>query len=504
MASEQGELGPRVTPWRAVIDIGTNSVLLLVARRRGAELEVALDQATITRLGKGVAATGTLAPESIARTLEVLRAYRETAAQYGATPLAVTTEGVRLANNRDDFLNPAAAVLGAPVRLLSGAEEAELSYRSVAQEAGVTGPLRVLDIGGGSTECIIGRGFETLERDSVQLGAVAGTLRYFGSGKLSPRRWREALIDASVEFQQFAASYRSLGWQEAVGASGTNKAIGEICAAMKLTKGAVTAQALPVVRDELLRAGHVDAIRLPGLSEERRPIIAGGLLVLEAAFATLGLERMMVSKAALREGVLYDMVGRAGDHDPREASVDALVQRYGIDLAQALRVEATALRLFDQVAADWQLSPDDRLMLSWAARLHELGLTIAHSQYQVHGAYILAHSDIAGFSRQEQQFLAALVRAHRRKVPKSVFEALPDRLLPAARRLSILLRLAVVVHRGHERPDVPGLGAVARGDAIELQLPARYLDERPLLQADLAGEPAETAALGIRLQLASR
>src|SRR5690606_14311144 len=291
---------------------------------------------------------------------------------------------------------------------------------------------------------------------------------------------------------------------EAVGASGTNKAIGEICAAMKLTKGAVTAHALPVVRDELLRAGHVDAIRLPGLSEERRPIIAGGLLVLEAAFATLGLERMVVSKAALREGVLYDMVGRAGDHDPREASVDALVQRYGIDLAQALRVEATALRLFDQVAADWQLSPDDRLMLSWAARLHELGLTIAHSQYQVHGAYILAHSDIAGFSRQEQQFLAALVRAHRRKVPKSVFEALPDRLLPAARRLSILLRLAVVVHRGHERPDVPGLGAVARGDAIELQLPARYLDERPLLQADLAGEPAETAALGIRLQVASR
>src|SRR5690606_37603841 len=235
----------------------------------------------------------------------------------------------------------------------------------------------VLDIGGGSTECIIGRGFETLERDSVQLGAVAGTLRYFGSGKLSPRRWREALIDASVEFQQFAASYRSLGWQEAVGASGTNKAIGEICAAMKLTKGAVTAHALPVVRDELLRAGHVDAIRLPGLSEERRQIIAGGLLVLEAAFAALGLQRIMVSEAGRGEGVRYGMVGRAGDHDPREASVDALVQRYGIDLAQALRVEATALRLFDQVAADWQLSPDDRLMLSWAARLHELGLTIA-------------------------------------------------------------------------------------------------------------------------------
>lgn len=222
--------------------------------------------------------------------------------------------------------------------------------------------------------------------------------------------------------------------------------------------------------------------------------------MLEAAFTSLGLQRMAVSKAALREGVLYDMVGRAGDQDPRDASVEALMQRYGIDLAQALRVESSALRLFDQVAAAWQLTPDDRLMLSWAARLHELGLTIAHSQYQVHGAYVIAHSDIAGFSRQEQQFLAALVRAHRRKVPRSAFEALPDRLLPAARRLSMLLRLAVLLHRGHDDPDIPGLEATATGDGIALRLPRRWLDERPLLQADLAGEPGETASLGVALR----
>lgn len=491
----------------AAVDLGSNSYHMVVARYTLGQLRIVDRLRETVRMAEGLDARGGLDPEVRQRALHCLARFGQRIRDIPPHRVrAVATNTVRRLAAPQAFLMPAETALGHAIEIISGREEARLVYQGVAHaQPPKAGQRRlVLDIGGGSTECIIGRGFETLERDSVQLGAVAGTLRYFGSGKLSPRRWREALIDASVEFQQFAASYRSLGWQEAVGASGTNKAIGEICAAMKLTKGAVTAQALPVVRDELLRAGHVDAIRLPGLSEERRPIIAGGLLVLEAAFATLGLERMMVSKAALREGVLYDMVGRAGDHDPREASVDALVQRYGIDLAQALRVEATALRLFDQVAADWQLSPDDRLMLSWAARLHELGLTIAHSQYQVHGAYILAHSDIAGFSRQEQQFLAALVRAHRRKVPKSVFEALPDRLLPAARRLSILLRLAVVVHRGHERPDVPGLGAVARGDAIELQLPARYLDERPLLQADLAGEPAETAALGIRLQLASR
>src|SRR5690606_14781031 len=159
-------------------------------------------------------------------------------------------------------------------------------------------------------------------------------------------------------------------------------------------------------------------------------------------------------------------------------------------------VEATAGRLFDQVATAWALTPDDRVMLSWAAQLHELGLTIAHSQYQVHGAYILAQSDIAGFSRQEQQFLAALVRAHRRKVPKTVFEALPDRLLPAARRLSALLRLAVLLHRGHEEPDIPA-EASADGDTLVLRLPTRWLDARPLLQADLASEPSETISLGI-------
>ena len=175
------------------------------------------------------------------------------------------------------------------------------------------------------------------------------TRRFFGDGKLSRKRWKQAQTEVAVEFQQFAGVYRALGWQEAMGSSGTIKAIGDICASMKLTKGAVTAQALPAVRDRLLQAETLDAIDLPGLSSERRPIIAGGLLALEAAFDVLGLERMVVSKAALREGALYDMLGRGGAHDPRDASIAALMERYGIDAAQAARVEATALHLFDQV-----------------------------------------------------------------------------------------------------------------------------------------------------------
>jgi exopolyphosphatase/guanosine-5'-triphosphate,3'-diphosphate pyrophosphatase len=359
----------------------------------------------------------------------------------------------------------------------------------------------VIDIGGGSTECIIGTGLDAIERESLQLGCVATTARFFGDGKLSRKRWDAALIEVGAQFQQFAGIYRHLGWQETLGASGTIKAVGDVCAAMKLSKGAVLAPALPQVRERLLAAKRIEAIDLPALSEERRPIFAGGLLVLEAAFSVLGLERMSPSKAALREGVLFDMLGRGGADDPRDASVAALMQRYGIDAAQAARVAASAVQLFERVSRDWQLDPDDRLMLARAARLHELGLAIAHSQYQVHGAYVLQHSDIAGFSVPEQRMLAALVRTHRRKVPKHAFDLIPDRLLPATRRLAALLRLAVLLHRSHEPEDFPVLRLNAEGNTLHFALPGPWLAARPLLRTDLADEPAAFEPLGIALRL---
>ena len=234
-------------------------------------------------------------------------------------------------------------------------------------------------------------------------------------------------------------------------------------------------------------------------AEDQRVILTAVL----ADATNLGLTRMAVSKAAMREGVLFDMLGRGGDDDPREFSIRNIMQRYGIDTAQATRVEQTAVRLFDQVARPWQLDGDDLRKLVWAARVHELGLVIAHSQYHVHGAYVLEHSDIAGFSRQEQQFLAALVRCHRRKVPKSAFDAVPDRLLVQARRTAALLRLAVLLHRSHEADDIPLLQAGVADDVLTLHFSQRWLDARPLLRIDLEGEPDEIAPLGIRLVLSA-
>ena len=490
----------------AAIDLGSNSFHMIVARYTLGQLRVVDRLRETVRMAEGLDSRGGLSAEVRQRALQCLSRFGQRIRDIPPQRVrALATNTVRRLAAPQAFLVPAETALGHAIEVISGREEARLIYLGVsrAQQPRPGQRRLVIDIGGGSTECIIGTGFEALERESLQIGCVASTRRFFPSGKLSKKRWREALAEVSSEFQQFASTYRALGWQEVIGASGTNKAIGEICAAMKLTKGAVIASALPVVRDTLLQAGHIDAIALPGLSDDRRPIIAGGVLVLEAAFQVLGIERMQVSKAAMREGVLHDMLGRGGEDDPRETSIEALVQRYGMDRRQASRVEATALRLFDQVARSWQLDGDDQRMLAWAARVHELGLVIAHSQYHVHGAYVIEHSDIAGFSRQEQQFLATLVRCQRRKIGKSAFEALPDRLLSQARRTAALLRIAVLLHRSHDADGIPQLQALADGPVLQLGLPRQWLEARPLLRTDLEGEPEDMAALGITLVLSA-
>ena len=490
----------------AALDLGSNSFHMVVAQRVLGQLRVVDRLRETVRMAEGLDKAGRLAPESQARALDCLSRFGQRIAELPPHHVrAIATNTVRQLRAPTSFLQPAEQALGHAIEVVNGREEARLIYLGVAHaQPPKPGSLRlVVDIGGGSTECIIGRGFDAIERESLQVGCIATTRRFFGNGKLSKKKWREAVIEVGAEFQQFANAYRALGWNEAIGASGTCKAIGEICAAMKLTKGAVTAEALPQVRDRLLQAESIAAIQLPGLSDERRPIIAGGVLVLEAAFSALGLARMAVSKAAMREGVLYDMLGRGSEHDPREASIVALTRRYGIDEAQAARVEATAIRLFEQVAPAWKLDPDDLLMLAWAARLHELGLTIAHSGYHVHGAYILENSDIAGFSQQGQRFLAALVRTHRRGIAKSAFEMIPDRLLANARHCAALLRLAVLLHRSHDNQAMPEPLLRTEGERLTLALDKRWLQARPLLRADLEGEPEDMLGLGLTLQLAA-
>jgi len=484
----------------AAVDLGSNSFHMVVARYTMGQLRVIDRLRETVRMADGLDARGGLSEEAHARAIECLSRFGQRIRDLPDSRVrALATNTVRRLALPQNFLVPAEAALGHGIEVVAGREEARLIYLGVAHaQPPKPGTRRlVIDIGGGSTEFIIGSGMQTLERESIQVGCIASTRRFFPGGKLSKKRWNSALTEITAELQQFAQQYRALGWQEAIGSSGTAKAIGDICAAMKLTKGAITAEALPQVRERLLQAERIEDIDLPSLSKDRQPIIAGGVLVMEAAFQALGIDRLLVSKAAMREGILYDMLGRRGGDDPREQSVSVLMQRYGIETAQAERVAQTAQRLFDQVADAWQLGADDARMLSWAAHLHEMGLSVAHSQYHVHGAYLLEHSDIAGFSRQEQLMLAALVRTHRRSIPKAAFDALPDRLIPSARRIAALLRLAVLLHRAHDVEPIPTLELTAPDNELQLVLDKEWIDARPLLRADLIGEADDMPGLDV-------
>jgi exopolyphosphatase/guanosine-5'-triphosphate,3'-diphosphate pyrophosphatase len=414
----------------------------------------------------------------------------------------VATNTVRQMHDPRAFLLPAEKALAHPIEIISGREEARLVYLGVAHAMPLSGKRRlVIDIGGGSTEFIIGVGYETLERESLQMGCVASTRRFFENGKLGRKRWKEALTEVSAEFQQFARTYRERGWDDTIGSSGTIKSVSEILAAMKLTRGAITDAGLSALCERLLEFERVEDIELPGLSDDRRPVIAGGLLVLQAAFNELGIKRMQASKSALREGVLYDMLGRASDRDPRDASVDALIQRYGVDREQAAQVERTALALFDQVASSWNLDDDARRMLAWAARIHEIGLAIAHSQHHVHGGYLVENSDIAGFSRPEQQMLSALVRCQRRRILMEVIDALPERLVLPTLRCTLLLRLAVLLHRGHDRDALPQIRLAVDGKKSAIRVPESWLASHPLTREDLGSEREEQAEIGYTLDI---
>ncbi|MBS0215578.1 MAG: exopolyphosphatase [Proteobacteria bacterium] len=488
----------------AAVDLGSNSFHMVVARYTLGQLRVVDRIREMVRMAEGLDRSGHLDAVVQERALGCLSRFGQRIRDIPPWRVrALATNSVRRLRDPQEFLVPAEMALGHSIEVVSGREEARLVYLGVSHaQPPRNGELRlVMDIGGGSTECIIGRGLEPIERESLQVGCVATTRRFFANGKLTRKKWRQALTEVAAEFQQFSSTYRELGWEDALGSSGTIKAIGRICAGVGKGNGEITPEALWHVRELMLAAGSISKIRLPGLSEDRTPVIAGGVVVLEAAFATLGIRQMDVSKAAMREGILYDMIGRAGGDDPRDSSVTAMMQRYGVDMAQAQRVEDTTMALFDQAQRSWKLDADDGRILGWAARLHEIGLVIAHSQYHLHGAYVIEHSDVAGFTQQEQQMLAILVRSHRRSLPKSVFDALPARLRQTTRRLSALLRLAVLVHRSHEGEAIPRLKLRVDKSVLRLELSGRWLDERPLLRADLEGEQSDIAGLGFKLQI---
>jgi exopolyphosphatase/guanosine-5'-triphosphate,3'-diphosphate pyrophosphatase len=402
---------------------------------------------------------------------------------------ALGTNTLRRTRNPRSFLRAAEHALQHPIEIISGHEEARLIYLGVAHSLG-TEPHRrlVIDIGGGSTELVVGEGYRPLEMDSLSVGCVGISEQFFPDGVVTRAAFKAAQTAVALEIRPLRAIYKQTGWEEVIGSSGTIRAAARIIEASGWSTGGITPSGLKRLRRALESAGKMSRADLPGLSAERRPVLPGGIAILSACLRNLEIEQLSVSEYALREGALSDLVGRVRHQDPRETSIHAIAARYGVDPDQAQRVCQTALQSFDRVSAAWGLSDADRQRLEWAARLHEVGLAIAHDQYHKHGAYLVEHTDLNGFSRDEQLTLAALILAHRKKITADVFAQLPERLVPAVTRITVILRLAVLLHRSRLRGEIPSIDLQVDGTEVAVQFPPEWLQNHPLTQADLEGE----------------
>lgn len=474
----------------AAADIGSNSFHLVVARYTHGELRVIDRLRESVRLSAGLRKDGSLTRERREVAFRCLSRFGQRLAGFEPGHVrAVATNAVRQLAHPQAFLLPAETALGHPIEIVSGREEARLIYQGVARGLPSTENKRlVIDIGGGSTEFIIGRGYEALERESLQVGCIASTLRFFQDGIITARRWKQAQTEIAVELQQFGAHYRERGWSEAIGSSGTMKAIDSIVQTNGWSEQGITDESLTHLRDVLIAAGSSQELQLPGLSSDRVNVIVGGVAILDTVFKTFGLTQMNVCETAMREGLLYDMLGRALHTDSRNTSIRALAERYEVDEIQADRVAETANALFTQVSQSWKLDVSAQEILDWCAHIHEIGLTIAHSQHQIHGAYIIGHSDLSGFSRQDQQQMAAILRSHRRKPDADGLRGLPPRMQPETQRLVALLRLAVLLHRARSDEPLPPIHLLASDNQMTLELPSAWLENHPMTRIDLEKE----------------
>jgi exopolyphosphatase/guanosine-5'-triphosphate,3'-diphosphate pyrophosphatase len=483
----------------AAVDLGSNSFRLQVARVVDDQIYPLDSLKETVRLASGLRADKSLDEASQARALSCLKRFNERL--RGLPPDAVRAVGTntfRVAKNAKPFLRAAEAALGCPIEVVAGKEEARLIYLGVSHSLPRTGQKRlVVDIGGGSTEFIIGTDFEPEKMESLYMGCVTFSQRYFPEGKIGKGGLNKAEVAARAEAQPIAANFSLVHWDEAVGSSGTARALSDVLAQNGWSDGAITAEGLARLRAALLQAGDVAKLKLPGLPADRLPVIPGGYAIMAAVFEELDIKRMRVAEGALREGVLYDLVGRFHHHDQREATVQQLVRRYHVDERQAARVARTARILMRGLASKFAFDEEAaQQQLDWAAQLHEIGISIAHSGYHKHSAYILANADMPGFSRSEQGRLAVLVRAHRGALAKSA-EAVTS---PEEWLLIGVLRLAVLLNRSRVDQDLSALTLQWKNGHFRLTAGADWVYGNPLTEALIEGECEEWRSVGIELE----
>ncbi len=473
-------------PTLAAIDLGSNSFHLQVARVDGAQLYYLDSHKEAVRLAGGLTEDKRLDAASQVRALNCLAKFGERL--KGMPPgavRAVGTSALRVAKNAPEFLVRAREALGFEIEIVAGREEARLIYLGVSHSLPRSEETRlVVDIGGGSTECILGVGHEPRDRESLRMGCVVFSNRFFPGGVVDKAAMKAAETAARVEIQTIAGQFQRNYWREAVGSSGTARALGDILLQNGLSDGEITLEGLIWLRDRLLKAGQAAKLSLAGLKGDRKPVLPGGLAIMYALFRELGIERMATAQGAMREGILLDLLGRVHDHDLRDVTVTQFMRRYHVDGRQSRRVTRLAGQLFQQLMPGLpDMTEDDARVLAWAARLHEVGIGIAHSGYHKHGAYILENADMPGFSKRDQTRLAALVRASRGGLDKIAF--------PAGFRdwpMVLCLRLAVLFKMSRRDGAAPRMALHCENGQCALHVPEDWLADNRLTRAALEQE----------------
>src|SRR5580700_6033443 len=476
--------GGRVVPdVLAAVDLGSNSFHMVVARHSHGQLVILDRLREMVRLAAGLGASGRLDDAATERALRCLERFGQRLRAVRADSVRVVgTNALRRARRKRWFLERARAALGHPIEIISGLEEARLIYSGVAHTSPMSPDKRlVIDIGGGSTEVVIGQGFDPFLLESLSVGCVGLSTSFFDDGRISAKRLERTRTEVRLELEPVQEAYRKMGWLQVFGSSGTVRVISDVQHRLNPDSPHITLDNLNALAERVVAAGHVNELDMPDVDAERAPVFPAGLAILLEVAESLGVDRLRTADGAMREGLLYDLVGRFTDEDARVRSVRAMERRYHVDEKQADRVEATAVALLQQVEESWGLEdPLAEMALRWAARLHETGLDIAHSRYHRHSAYLMQHADMPGFPREEQLLLSALVGGHRRQLS---FESLEDLLPPWDRHaefLTVLLRLAVLLHRGRSPQPLPEVHLRVKGRTLNLELPPRWMKEHPL------------------------
>ncbi|NOZ54024.1 MAG: Ppx/GppA family phosphatase [Gammaproteobacteria bacterium] len=487
----------------AAIDLGSNSFHMIVVQIQEQDIHVIDRLRVMVRLSAGLDESKRLNDRSQAIALDCLQQFSERLLEIPKGNIrAVGTNTLRTAINSVQFLQKAEKCLGHCIEIISGMEEARLIYLGVSYNLPVAKEHRlVIDIGGGSTEVIIGEGVEPMCMESLYMGCVSSTNKYFSNGNITNKAMEKAEIAARVELEPIERVFRNVGWSQVLGASGTIKAVSQVISQAGWCDHGISYNALKKLIKHLIEVKHVDNIKLKGLSADRTPVFVGGVAILWGIFKAFNIDHLDISEGAVREGVIHDLLGRIQREDVRHQSVKSLAQRFHVAEEHTLRVMKTAHYCLEQLSDTWNLDFDVASeWLEWAARLHEIGLSIAHAHYHKHGAYIVSNADLPGFSQQNHALLAALVQSHRGKFPKTLIKQLPQKWVYMAQQLAIILRLSVLLNRSRSAEALPTFSLTVTEGGLAIQFPPGWLHKKALTAADLEQEVLYLVNAGVALE----